>query len=851
MNLVVLAARNLLRNRWRAALTFVTVALGSALLVIVWSTFDGENRHLVESMTAYHTGHAQIVPPAALRDRSLEHAFEPRQALAAASRVAGIEAAAPRLSGPALAVTDHGVRGVEVTGVDPLAETRVTALHRRIAVGAYLQPGARGSVLVGRTLARALGVQVGDELALLTDGMRGAMGAQRLVVAGLFASGTPELDAKHVFITLADAQDLFVSGERVTAVALRLHDPAQATEVADQAGALAGPGLTGAGWPSLLPGVAEEIRFHHGVEGLMLALLAGIVGLGVANAMLMSVAERTHEFGVLLAIGMRPRQLTRLIVCEALLVAASGFAAGTAVAVGYLAVSGSEFAQHHATSSGRAEASSAPSRGAPGHEPGAWDADTPHRLRSLLQWHRVATLAAATVAVVLAASLYPALRVARLSPAQALHGGPRARSRTATRKGAAPWGARWLLLRLALRNVLRAPARSALVVTAIAVGLAAHLFIAAFAHSGVSQMVGKFTGLLTGDAQVQHRDFRHEGKPSQAFAAPPEMLARLQGVEGVAAVAPRVESAAVLASAWRSESVALVGVDPAREPHVSLLHQAVAHGAQALGGEREIRLGAALAEKLKVGVGDKVVVTVPDVSGQLSADAFTVASIYRIGSSPAHGPDSGTAFVVLPKLQRMLGIGDHVTSVVVRASDRTGLGATLRRLSDLLPADAPLAVLGWPTLMPELASVEEHVTLGVSMVVVVTSVMVTAIAMNLLLMSVFERFKEFGTVLAIGARPRSLVGLLMLEAACLAAAGVAAGMACAIAILEWLGAAGLHLGVGMGAAISGVTDVIHPQWTWALIGAPSAGLFVLVVAAALYPAIKVARLDPAVVLRRP
>ncbi|SFU36640.1 ABC transporter permease [Pseudoduganella namucuonensis] len=824
-----LSARSVLRQRRRSLLACSGIALGLVALLGAWSMFDGVNAQLIRNMTANYSGHLQIQRQGFLDKHSIDFAFRAED-VEPALRQPEIVARSSRLSGTGLLASGNNARGVLVAGVEPEREAEVTLLSRKLVEGGYLKTGGDSGMVVGASLARALSVAVGAEVAIVSQGMHGAIGAQRFRIVGIYDSGNAMVDSSQVFVTLPAAQELFSAPGRVTAVAMKLASLQDTERVRAKAGAaLSGSDYRAWGWRQLLPSVAQSVDLHESVVRVVMLVLFGIVAVGMTSTLQMAVAERVREFGVMRAIGTEPGQLFRAIVYEGLLMASAAFAVGSTAMlalVAWLSRTGVDFSAH--------------SQGMQMMQ-GASTIIVPE-----LHGARVLEAGMGLLAVTLLATVMPAMRAARIAPISALRGqwrdaGASRSQPTARRISRLPMN-----LRLALRNLNRSRVRTALGLAALSFGLGAFIFVGAFAEGFLSQMVRNATGLLTGEAQIQHKSFRFDARPELAFQAAPQWLERLRELPQVRALSPRVQTQATLGSARKAEPITLAGVDPAQERGVTFLDQAIRQGS-ALRSGQDVLIGRKLAERLDVRVGEKVVVTAQDAKGQLASEAFVVAGIFDTGS---RGPDASMAFVGLSSAQKMLALDERITNLLLRLHPSADVPAFVRSLDGMLPADGALQALTWQQLLPEVAQFSNLVRHGLLLVLAIVFGMVSVIVMNTLLMSVFERRTEFGTLLAIGADAKSVLRLVITEASLLAAIGAATGIVLGGAIAWRLSVTGVTLAARGSDSLPGVTDIVHPVLSAGLLFGPAGLLCLLVLAASVYPAMRTVKLNPVDALRR-
>ncbi len=831
MKFVSLAWRNTLRNRRRALLTVSAIGAGICSLALAWSLFDGGNAQMVDNMTVSYSGYVQVHRTGYEDDPSLDYVLRAPPVDEVIAGLPQVVASSGRLEARVLISSDVNARGIILAGVDPTQERGVTNIHQRLVAGSYLQPGALDSLMLGESLAKTLAVGVGDEIAVVTQGMYGSVGAERYRIAGIYTTGNEMVDNMQAFITLDAARLLLGATDELTSIALRLEhrDGAHAVKLNLQ-GAL-GDQYEVLEWRELLPAVSQSMDFHEAVAMVVMVFLFGIVALGVANTVLMSVAERTREFGVMLSLGVTPLQLFRSILYEGLFLGLLGLVLGLLVGgglVGHLAASGIHFRD----ASGMIETMQS-GRGA---------------IYPTLAWPRILLMASGMFAVTFLASFYPAIRTARLMPLEALHG--LLGKRTADRGGSATRHDRLpMLLELAMRNLGRQPVRTRLTIAAVTFSLTAFIFLGSIAIGYYAQTVTNATGTLSGDAQVMHPGFKDEMKASLGFSGD-ELRRRIADLPGVEAVSPRVQNQAMIGVANRSEPVLLIGVAPDLEPKVTYLDQSVVAGRYlAPEDSRTIVIGVKLAELLRIQLGNKVVVTAQDAQGRLTSEALTVVGLFDTGSQ-GHGVDRLVGYIPLAGAQRLLDLDGRVTNLALRFDDREDDGVLLMvRRVDALLGGSELTVFSWHELLPEVVQMRTLIRQSLLFVLSIVLVMVGVVAANTIFMSVLERTREFGIMLALGSTPGLLSRLVLLESAVLGVLATLLGM-----LLGSLVALG-HMpgGVSMSAhgmtAVPGVTNIVHPELTAAGVLGPAFILPLVILVAASLPALRAGRLTPVDAIR--
>ena len=326
-----LAWRNLWRHPRRTWLTAGAMVFCNALLVFMISFQFGTYRMMIDNTLRMFSGHVQIQAPGYLDEQRMRQSVPDAAALAATLRqTLGIEDIAARASGFALVSSEQRSNGVQVIGVDPAFEPRVSTLPGLVRDGRFLAGNDAAEIVIGEVLARNLRIGVGDELTILGSGLDGSFAAAVVVVVGVFESGVKDIDRNIAEMPLGTFQDVFYmngAGHQVVIMAPTLDDaPALQSNVA----AFLPDGLVVHSWDVLQPGLKQAIQADISSAFFMYGILVILVAFSVLNTQLMSVLERTHEFGVVMALGMKPGRLGRLVMLETALMGLLGFVLGAA-----------------------------------------------------------------------------------------------------------------------------------------------------------------------------------------------------------------------------------------------------------------------------------------------------------------------------------------------------------------------------------------------------------------------------------------------------------------------------------------------------------------------------------------
>jgi len=343
---VRLAWRNLWRQPRRTWLTTGAMIFSNILLVFMISLQVGMYEMMIENTLRATTGHLQVQAEGYKDDEKMRQTVPDVARLAADLREElGLQSVAPRASAFALASSADRSYGIRIMGVEPAAEALVSSLPGLVAQGRFLADDANDEIVIGSVLARNLKIEVGDELTLVGSGMDGSFAAAVATIVGIIDSGVADLDRSFAEVPLGFFQDTFsmrTSGHSVAVLAPGLFQvPSLKARIT--ASVPQGEGLVVHDWISLQPGLKQAIQADFTSAWFMYGVLIVLVAFSVLNTQLMSVLERTKEFGIVLALGLTPGRLGRLVLLETTLMGLLGMVLGIGLGsllLGWLNING-------------------------------------------------------------------------------------------------------------------------------------------------------------------------------------------------------------------------------------------------------------------------------------------------------------------------------------------------------------------------------------------------------------------------------------------------------------------------------------------------------------------------------
>lgn len=335
MNITLrLAWRNLWRHKRRTWLTVGAMIFSNLILVFAISLQFGSYQMMIDNSLKPYTGHLQIQRSGYNDKPKMRSSIENIIPLADKVRkqLASNNVAA---RGVAFAMTSSEERsyGLQIIGVEPKFEVNVSSLPGLIKQGHYFTDSHAAEIVIGSVLARNLKVTIGDELTLLGSGHDGSFAAGIVLVTGIFESGVVDVDRSMAQLPIAYFQNLFGMDGNGHNIVINAADLTSVSALQQNITNM----LTGneelvvLEWDKLQPGLKQAIQADLTSAWFMYAVLIILVAFSVLNTQLMSVLERTREFGVMMVLGVKPTRLGALVMTETALMSGLGLMIGAVI----------------------------------------------------------------------------------------------------------------------------------------------------------------------------------------------------------------------------------------------------------------------------------------------------------------------------------------------------------------------------------------------------------------------------------------------------------------------------------------------------------------------------------------
>lgn len=319
-----MAWRNIWRNKRRAFITMSSIAVSLLLALFMRQMQNWTYANNIKSSISGYVGYLQITDSAFVDEGILDNTFSADQVpLAAIKQIEGVESVLPRVTSGALVSTGLKSKYAGVMGIDPNTDNEGLKLINRLDSGDLLTTGDK-DILITKNMSKFYQVGVGDSLILFGQGFQGYSAAGIYQIKGILNYPAGEM-SNMVYMDLPNAQNLFYLENRYTHYLINLEGRGWLEKVTPQVNALvADPTLTVRQWGEVLPGLKQGLELDSSSGLIMVGILYMIVGFGILGTIVMLYNERTFEFGVLSAVGMKRSKILATVLIELNLLTALG-----------------------------------------------------------------------------------------------------------------------------------------------------------------------------------------------------------------------------------------------------------------------------------------------------------------------------------------------------------------------------------------------------------------------------------------------------------------------------------------------------------------------------------------------
>jgi ABC-type lipoprotein release transport system permease subunit len=343
-----LSWRNIWRHKRRTVIIVLAMSLTLALMIFYDGLMNGFTDAIYGNAVKVLGGNIQVHAQGYRAEASSNPLFplaDPQAVVKAAEANRLTLAATQRITTGGLVTSREGAFSVGITGVEPEKELKVNIIGQNVKEGRNLASDDLDNILIGKGLADAMGVKVGDRIAMVGSSQHDQIRQRTMTIVGIFDLGMADIEKQSVYISLGEARALYeVAGS--TEVAVFLQHLGQESDVISSMKSALPSGYEIESFEANYPDLASAINTKSGVMNIFSVIIIAIAGVGILNLLLMAVYERTREIGVLGAMGLKPHQISLLFLLEGIMIGLVGIAVGIVFGLainGYLMKVGLDF----------------------------------------------------------------------------------------------------------------------------------------------------------------------------------------------------------------------------------------------------------------------------------------------------------------------------------------------------------------------------------------------------------------------------------------------------------------------------------------------------------------------------
>lgn len=402
-----------------------------------------------------------------------------------------------------------------------------------------------------------------------------------------------------------------------------------------------------------------------------------------------------------------------------------------------------------------------------------------------------------------------------------------------------------MIILIAWRNVWRNRTRSLVVIAAIAVGICAVALAVSFINSFSDSMIRNAINNDYGHFQLHHPDFIQEPEARFNIPSGEKITTSLKGNPEVKAFSSRMVLNGMIASPRASAGAQIYGIIPAEETKVTQLNTLLEEGNYFDQKQQNaILISQKTAGKLKVKIRSKIVLTFQDLEGNVVAGAFRIQGIFN---SPSPRLNENAVYIRKSDLAALLGTDTLTHEISILLQNPETLGETTKKLKQQWPE---IDVKSWNELAPELQLIQQQSSLSMVFLLAILMIALAFGIVNTMLMAVLERERELGMLMAVGMNRRRIFGMILTETLFLSVVGGPVGCALGFAVVHWLGMNGVDLSAyAQGLQQYGYNTRLYPYLLPQTYFIMAGSVMLTALLAAIYPAFKAVRLNPAEAMR--
>ncbi len=328
-----LAWRNLWRNHRRTFIMLAAIVLGSWAMIFMTALMRGMVTEVIKDGISALPGHVQVHHPKYRDDPSVANLIPiPDSEMSAKFAAAGLKGWASRVRVPAVITSEYDSRGVTLLGIDPERERGLTFIDYDEIDGRFLESVDDPGIVIGRKLARTLETEIGKRIVIMSQDPDNEIADRGFRVVGLFTANVTAFEEAFVFAGKSTTQKMLRIGDRTSELFAVGDDYRNVDAVYSQVTELVDAGVEVKSWFELDAYLGTMLKVMDGFLLVWVIVIFLALSFGLVNTLVMAVFERVREIGLMLALGMKPRNILGQIIIESLMLLTIGLVIGTALA---------------------------------------------------------------------------------------------------------------------------------------------------------------------------------------------------------------------------------------------------------------------------------------------------------------------------------------------------------------------------------------------------------------------------------------------------------------------------------------------------------------------------------------
>jgi ABC-type lipoprotein release transport system permease subunit len=401
-----IAWRNIWRHRRRTLIIAIAMGLSLGFMMFYDGLTAGFNQAIAGNAVRVLGGNIQVHAEG-YREKVDSNPLLPltddMRIVTAALSQPDVIAATRRIQTGGLVSNREGAFPLSIIGIEPEAEAPISLIAENIVDGRFLQSTDEDVILIGKGLAEALVVQVGDRITMVGSDINKQNRQRTMTVIGIYDIGMPSLEKGAVYISLAEAQSLYGLRGQATEVQITLQQVGKEAQVIFALTPLL-PEYEIESWAQTYPELGSAVNSKNGVMDIFSIVIVAIAGIGILNLLLMAIYERTREIGLLGAMGLKQHQIAIIFLLEGALIGAVGVIAGIGIGLA-INLSLGQVGMDYSQMAGVAE----------------YMALISGRVYPTLGLNNIAWRSIVVLVIAVLAALIPAIIASRREPSEALH----------------------------------------------------------------------------------------------------------------------------------------------------------------------------------------------------------------------------------------------------------------------------------------------------------------------------------------------------------------------------------------------------------------------------------------------